>query len=95
MFLKKFDGLEPSSSLFIRYFDCSLIAFDERVTFWLNAHVNCLVRVQMLLYLRLGSHITITRAHTQAVQKTHTHKAVAGRVEVKMVLSRRRQSDYK
>ena len=35
-----------------------------------------------------------TRAYAQIMQHTHTHKAVSGRVEVKKLLSRRRQSNY-
>ena len=35
-----------------------------------------------------------TRAYAQIMQHTHTHKAVTGRVEAKMLLSRRRQSNY-
>ena len=49
----------------------------------------------MLLYLRVGSRITITQAHTQTMQQTHTHKAVARYVKVKMLLPRRRQLDYR
>ena len=29
------------------------------------------------------------------MQQTHTHKTVTGRVEAKMLLSRRRQSEYR
>ena len=50
--------------------------------------------VCMLFHLRVGSFITITQAHTQTMQQTRMHKAVAGRVKVKMLLSRQRQSDY-
>ena len=56
-------------------------------------HAHCLVRV--LLYLHVRSRKTIMQARTQTMQQTHTHKAVAGRVEVKMLLSRREQSDYR
>ena len=76
------------------HFVYSLIAVDERVTFCFNAHVHCLVHVRVLLYLRIGLCITITQAHTQTMQQTRTHKAVAGLVKVKMLLSCRRQSDY-
>ena len=48
----------------------------------------------MLHYLRVGSRITIAQSHTHTMQQTYTHKAVTGRVEVKMLLSRRRQSEY-
>ena len=72
----------------------SLIAFDERVTFWLQ-RVQSLVRVCMLHYLRVGSRITITQSHKHTMQQTHTHKAVTGRVEAKKLLSRRRQSEYR
>ena len=37
----------------------------------------------MLLYLCVGSCITIVQVHTQTIQQTHTHKAVAVRVEDK------------
>ena len=37
----------------------------------------------------------ITQAHMQTMQQAHMHKAVARRVEVKMLLSRRRQSDFR
>ena len=47
----------------------------------------------MLLYLHLGSRITIMPVHTQTMQQTHMHKAVARHVKVKMLLSRPRQSD--
>ena len=72
----------------------SLIAFDERVTFWLQRVPSLLWRVRMLHYLRVGSRITITQSHTHTMQQTHTHKAVTGRVETKKLLSRQRQSDY-
>ena len=40
-----------------------------------------------------GSRIAITQSHTHTLQQTHTHKAETGRVVVKKLLSRRRQSD--
>ena len=36
--------------------------------------------------------ITITQTHT--IQETHMHKKVTGRVEIKKLLSRRRQPEY-
>ena len=65
----------------------NLIAFDERVTFW-HSSGHCLVRVRMLHYLCVGSRITITQSLTHAMQQTHMHKAVTGRVEAKKLLSR-------
>ena len=47
-----------------------LIAFDKRVTFGFDAHIHCLVHVPMLLYLHVGSRITITQVHTQTMQQT-------------------------
>ena len=41
----------------------------------------------MLLYFHVGSNITISQVHTQTMQQTHMHKAVAQRVKVKMLLS--------
>ena len=75
----------------------SLIAFDERVTFWFQRvrSLPCAtVRVRMLHYLRVGLRITITQSHTHSMQQTRTHKAVTRRVEAKNLLSRRRQSEY-
>ena len=77
---------------FVRY---SLIAFAERVTFWLIASGHCLVRVRMLHYLHVGLRITITQSHTHSMQQTHTLKVVTQRVEAKKLLSRRRQSNYR
>ena len=77
--------------------DYSLIAFDERVTFWLqafNASGHCLVHVRMLYYLRVGLRITITQSHTHTMQQTCTHKTVTRHAEAKKLLSRRRQLEY-
>ena len=73
----------------------SLIAFDERVTFWLQ-HIWSLpcVCVRMVHYLHVGLRITITQLHTYTIQQTRTHKAVTLGVEAKKLLSRRRQSEY-
>ena len=71
----------------------SLIVFDERVTFWLQrVHSLHSAPVYVALFAR-GSCITITQSHTHAMQQTHMHKAVVGRVEAKKLLPRRRQSD--
>ena len=43
-----------------------LIAFNKRVTFWLQ-HASTALCMHMLLYLRVGSCITITQAHTQTM----------------------------
>ena len=64
----------------------TLIAFDERVTFWLQLSGQCLVRVRLL--------DGYTQAYAQIMQHTHTHKAETRRVEAKKLLSRRRQSKY-
>ena len=60
--------------------------------FGFKAHVHCLVHVRMLLYLCVGSRITITQAHTQIMQQTHTHRQWPGMLKL---LSRQRQSDYR
>ena len=73
----------------------SVIAFDERVTFWLQRVGSLPCACAMLNYLRVGLRITITQSHTHnTMQQTHTHKAVTGCVEAKKLLSHRRQSDY-
>ena len=72
------------------------IAFDERVTFGFNAPGHCLVRVRLLHCMRVQLRNGITQAYAQIMQHTHTHthKAVTGRIEAKMLLSHRRQSNY-
>ena len=72
-----------------------LITFDKRVSFGFKAPDHCLVRVRMLVYLHEGSCITIMQVHTQTMQQTCAHKAVAVRVEAQKLLSRQRQLDYK
>ena len=72
-----------------------MITFDERVTFGLNAPGHCLVRVRLLHCMRVQLRYGYTRAYAQIMQHTHTHKAVTGRVEVKKLLSRRRQLNYR
>ena len=77
----------------------SPIAFNERVTFWLQWawSLPCaFVHVHMLHYLHIGSLINLNHyaiAHA-SMQQAHTHKAVTGCVEAKELLSCRRQSDY-
>ena len=71
------------------------IAFDERVTFWLNVPGHCLACVRLLHCMRVRLRNGYTRAYAQIMQHTYTHKAVTGRVEVKKLLSRRRQSNYR
>ena len=72
----------------------SLIAFDERVTFWLQRvrSLPCTCAYVALFARRLAHNHYATHTHT--MQQTHTHKAVTGRVEAKKLLSRRRQSEY-
>ena len=60
-----------------------------------NSYYLAGLRVRMLHYLRVGLRITITQSHVHTMQQTHTHKAVTGRVEAKMLLSRRRQSEHR
>ena len=73
------------------HFLYSTIAFDERVTFWLQCvwslpcvYVGCIECVCNCV-------MVIREPHTQVMQ--HTHKAVTGRVEAKNLLSRRRHLD--
>ena len=70
------------------------IAFDERVTFWLQRARHFLVHVRLLHCMRVWLRNGYTWAYVQIMQHTHTHKAVTGRVETKKLLSRRRQSNY-
>ena len=69
----------------------SLIAFDERVNFWLQ-HVRTLpcARAYVALFAR-SLRISITQLHTHTMQQTHTHKAVTRRLEAKKLFSRQRQ----
>ena len=62
----------------------SLIAFHERVTFWLEraGSLPCAC-VFAALYVRLRT--GYTQAYVQIMQHTHTHKAVTGPVEAKKV----------
>ena len=73
----------------------SLIAFDKRVTFWLQRlwSLPCAC-VYVALFARRLTYITIIQSHMHTMQQTHTHKAVTGRVEAKKLLSCRRQSEY-
>ena len=72
----------------------SLIAFDEKVTFWLQRACHCLVRACLLHCMRVRLHNGYTQAYVQIMQHTHMHKAVSGRVEAKKLLSCWRQSNY-
>ena len=71
----------------------SLIAFDKRVTFWLQ-HVRSLPCTYVALFACRPARITITQSHIHTMQQRHTYKAVTGRVEAKKLLSRQRQSEY-
>ena len=64
----------------------SLIAFDEKVTFFL-ASTRPLTAFSMW-----DCEIDILKPHVQIIQ--HMHKAVTCRVEAKKLLSRQRHSDY-
>ena len=68
------------------------IAFNERVTFWLQPSGYCLLRVRLLHCMHGRLRNGYTQAYAQIMQHTHTYKAVARRVEAKKLLSRRRQS---
>ena len=73
--------------------DYGLIAFDKRVTFWLQRvrSLPCACAYVALFASRLGyNHYAIALAYNAA----NAH-AVTGRVEAKKLLSRRRQSEYK
>ena len=65
----------------------SFIAFDERVTFWLQRiqSLPCASAYFALFVRRLG----------YTMQQTRTHKAVTRRFQAKKLLSRRRQSEYR
>ena len=71
------------------------IAFDERVNFGFNMPGHCLVCVRLLHCMRVRLCNGYTRAYSQIMQHTHTHKVVTRRVEAKKLLSRRRQSNYR
>ena len=61
----------------------TLIAFDERVTFWLQLveALPCACAYVALFACRLGyNHYAIAQ---HAMQQTHTHKAVTGRLKEK------------
>ena len=74
------------------------IAFDERVTFWLQRARSlpcaCAFAVLYAYCMRVRLHNGYTQAYEQIMQHTDKHKAVTGRVEAKKLLSRRRQSNY-
>ena len=53
------------------------------------------MRVHLLHCMRVRLRNGYTQAYAQIMQRTHTHKAVTGRVEAKELLSRRRQSNYR
>ena len=72
----------PLLSLEIRNINTP-IAFDERVTFWLHPPSHCLVHVRLLHFMRVRLRNGYTRTYAQIMQRTHTHKAVTGRVETK------------
>ena len=85
-----------SQLLFIH---CTPIAFDERVTFWLQRtrSLPCVCAIAALHCMRVRLHNGYKQAYVQIMQHTHTHKAVTGCVEakkMKKLLSHRRQSNY-
>ena len=61
----------------------------------LQRESNFLAPTRRVTALCVRLHNGYTQAYTQVMQHTHTHKAVAGRVEAKKLLSRRRQSNYR
>ena len=70
------------------------IAFNEKVSFWLQSPGHCLVRVRLLHCMRVRLRNGYMQAYAQIMYHTRTHKAVTRRVEAKKLLSRRRQSKY-
>ena len=53
------------------------------------------MHVRLLHFMRVRLRNGYTRAYTQIMQHTHTHKTMTGRVEAKKkLLSRQRQSNY-
>ena len=52
------------------------------------------MRVRLLHCMRVRLHDGYTQAYVQIMQHTHMHKAMTRRVEVKKLLSHRRQSKY-
>ena len=70
------------------------IAFDERVTFWLQRAGHCHVHACLLHCMHAQLRNGYTQAYAQIMQHMHTHKAVTRHVEAKKLLSHRRQSTY-
>ena len=80
--------------------DCNMchmyrpIAFDERVTFWLQCAWSqpcaCVCSTSCVC-----SCVMVVRMPTHNAKYTNTHKAVIGCVEAKKLLSRQRQKDYR
>ena len=64
-------------------FSYTPIAFNERVTFWLQPPSHCLVSVRLLHCMRVRLHNGYTRAYAQIMQHTHTHKVVADELKPK------------
>ena len=88
-------GNFPSVWLYLKINICyTPIAFNERVTFWLQPPGHCLVRVRLLHCMSVQLHNGCTRPYVQIMQHTDTQKAVPRRVEAKKLLSHRRQSKY-
>ena len=52
------------------------IAFDERVTVWLQPPGHCLVHVRLLHCMHVQLRNGYTRAYAQIMQHTHTPKAL-------------------
>ena len=70
----------------------SLIAFDKRVTLWLQRTLCvCVCCIACMCNCVMFIH----KPHVQIMQHSHTHKAVTERVEAKTLLSHKRQSDYR
>ena len=74
----------------------TLIAFDERVIFWLQraGSLPCAC-VFAALYACAIAQWLYSSLYVQIMQHTNTHKAVTGRAEAKKLPSRRRQSNYR
>ena len=52
------------------------------------------MHLRILHYFRVGLRMTIAQLHTHTMQQTRMHKSVTGRIDVKQIVSRQRQSEY-